>query len=497
MLKCLASRQSKSCWSFPLPLRHRISTVVVGAIAVFCTQALFAPQLKAESPDRPNMVFILADDLGYGDLGCFGQSVIETPRLDQMAREGMRFTQFYAGNTVCAPSRSVLMTGQHMGHTHVRGNAGGNNDMLVQSLRDEDVTVAEVLKSAGYTNALIGKWGLGEVDQPGAPLHQGFDRFFGYLNQVHAHNYYPEFLWNDEDKMPLRNVVKRNDRGYGGFAGGAATKRIDYSHDLFVEEAMSFIKGHQEGPFYLYLALTIPHANNEGTRMTGDGAEVPDYGIYADRDWPSQDKGQAAMITRMDGDVGRLLDLLSELGIDRNTLVFFSSDNGPHNEAGHNLDRFNPSGPLRGTKRALYEGGIRVPTIAWWPGTVPAGTTSDFIGYFGDWMATAADLAGASMPDHTDSISFVPTLKGMPDEQQQHEYLYWEFYEQGSRQAVRFGDWKAIRQPLFTGEIQLFHLGKDLGEMNDVSSQHPDLVKKAAAMMDEAHTPHPNWKIRG
>lgn len=450
---------------------------------------------QAAGGDRPNMIFILADDLGYGDLGCFGQSVIQTPRLDQMAKEGMRFTQFYAGNTVCAPSRSVLMTGQHMGHTHVRGNAGGN-DMLVQSLRDEDMTVAEVLKSAGYTNALVGKWGLGEIDQPGSPLNQGFDRFFGYLNQVHAHNYYPEFLWDNDVKMPLRNVVKRNDRAYGGFVGGAATKRIDYSHDLFVEEAMDFVKQNQQRPFFLYLALTTPHANNEGTRMTGDGAEVPDYGIYADRDWPNQDKGQAAMITRMDGDVGRLLDLLKALGIDRNTLVFFSSDNGPHNEAGHHLERFGPSGPLRGTKRALYEGGIRVPTIAWWPGTVPAGSTSEFVGYFGDWMATAADLAGASLPDHVDSISFAPTLKGMPDQQTQHEYLYWEFYEQGSRQAVRFGNWKAIRQPMFTGAIELFDLSRDLGEQNNVAADHPDLVEKAAAMMDQAHTPHPNWKVR-
>ena len=449
----------------------------------------------AEGGDPPNLIFILADDLGYGDLGCFGQSVIQTPRLDQMAAEGMRFTQFYAGNTVCAPSRSVLMTGQHMGHTHVRGNAGGN-DMLIQSLRDEDITVAEVLKSAGYTNALIGKWGLGEADQPGAPWRQGFDRMFGYLNQVHAHNYFPEFLWNDQQKMPLRNVVERNDRSYGGFTGGAATKRVDYSHDLFVDEALNFVSAHRDGPFYLYLALTIPHANNEGARMTGDGAEVPDYGIYADRDWPKQDKGQAAMITRMDGDVGRLLDLLKELKIDRNTLVFFSSDNGPHNEAKHNLERFQPSGPLRGTKRDLYEGGIRVPTIAWWPGTVKAGTTTDHIGYFGDWMATVAELAGTTAPQGIDSISFAPTLKGMPEKQQEHEYLYWEFYERGSRQAVRFGDWKAIRQPLFTGSIELYNLREDLGETRDLASKHPERVKQAAAMMDEAHTPHPNWKIR-
>ena len=448
----------------------------------------------AVAADRPNMIFILADDLGYGDLGCFGQNVIQTPRLDQMAAEGMKFTQFYAGNTVCAPSRSVLMTGQHMGHTFVRGNAG--TDMLVQSLRDEDITVAEVVKAAGYHTALIGKWGLGEIDHPGSPLKQGFDRFFGYLNQVHAHNYYPEFLWNNDARMPLRNKVERNDRSYGGFTGGAATKRVDYSHDMFVEEAIGFIREHHDEPFFLYLPMTIPHANNEGTRMTGNGAEVPDHGIYADRDWPEPDKGQAAMITRMDGDVGRILDLLRELDIDKNTLVFFSSDNGPHDEANHDLQRFNPSGPLRGTKRALYEGGIRVPSIAWWPGTVDAATTSDHISYFGDWMATAAELAGVDAPDHTDSISFVPTLKGSGD-QKAHDYLYWEFYERGSRQAVRFGKWKAIRQPMFDGEVELYDLSQDVGEANNLAGRHDELVKQAVAMMEEAHTPNANWKPRG
>lgn len=464
------------------------------SLAVFVFLATTLPCFAA---DRPNMIFILADDLGYGDLGCYGQQVIQTPRLDRMAAEGMKFNQFYAGNTVCAPSRSVLMTGQHMGHTHVRGNASGVPNMLIQSLRDEDITVAEVLKPAGYTNALVGKWGLGEVDEPGFPLRQGFDVFFGYLNQVHAHNYYPEFLWSGDQKMPLRNVVQRAERSYGGFTGGAATKRVDYSHDVFVEEAREFLRTHHEQPFFLYLALTIPHANNEGTKMTGDGAEVPDYGIYAEKDWPNQDKGQAAMITRMDGDVGRILDYLRELGIAENTLVFFTSDNGPHDEANHNLDRFDPNGPLQGTKRALYEGGIRVPGIAWWPGTVKAGSTTDHIAYFGDWMATAADLAGVDPPENIDSISFVPTLKGNDEAQKQHEYLYWEFYERGSRQAVRFGNWKAIRQPMWDGDIELYDLSQDIGEENNVAQKHPELVRKAAEMMDEAHVPHENWKVRG
>jgi arylsulfatase A-like enzyme len=476
-----------------LEARHQLAAMLL----VFTTALFAQPAMERHAlADRPNMIFILADDLGYGDLGCYGQQVIQTPRLDRMAAEGMKFTQVYAGNTVCAPSRSVLMTGRHMGHTHVRGNAG-NDNMLAQSLRKEDVTVADVLKTVGYTNALIGKWGLGEMDQPGAPLRQGFDRFFGVVNQVHAHNYYPEFVWNDDAKMALRNVVKKSERSYAGFTGGAATKRVDYTHDLFVKESIDFIQANKGGPFFLYLPLTIPHANNEGTRMTGDGAEVPDYGIYKDRDWPNPDKGQAAMITRMDRDVGRILDLLRELEIAENTLVFFTSDNGPHNEAGHNLDRFDPSGPLRGTKRALYEGGIRVPAIAWWPSVVAPGTISDHVGYFGDWMATAADLAGADVPEDVDSISFAPTLKGTSDQQKQHDYLYWEFYEQGSRQAVRFGDWKAIRQPMHSGPIELYELSKDLGESSDVSGEHPDLVRRAARMMDEAHTPHPAWKIRG
>ena len=450
----------------------------------------------AASSKTPNMIFILADDLGYGDLGCYGQEVIATPRLDQMANEGMRFTQFYAGNTVCAPSRSVLMTGQHMGHTHVRGNAG--KEMSVQSLRDEDVTVAEVLKQAGYMNGLIGKWGLGEPQHQGFVLKQGFDRFFGYLNQVHAHNYYPEFLWNDREKLMLRNKVDRVDasRSYGGFSGGTATKRIDYSHDLFVNESTDFITSNREHPFFLYLAMTIPHANNEGTRMTGDGAEVPDYGIYHDRDWPNQDKGQAAMISRMDGDVGRILDLLKDLNLAENTLVFFTSDNGPHDEANHNLDRFKPSGPLKGTKRALYEGGIRVPGIAWWPGTVAAGSTSEHIAYFGDWMATAAELAGVNPPNNIDSISFAPTLKGKTNQQKEHPYLYWEFYERGSRQAVRFGKWKAIREPMFDGTIELFDLSEDIGEQSNLAEEKPAIVERAAKYMEEAHTPHPNWSIK-
>ncbi|MCA9217286.1 MAG: sulfatase-like hydrolase/transferase, partial [Planctomycetales bacterium] len=252
-----------------------------------------------------------------------------------------------------------------------------------------------------------------------------------------------------------------------------------------------------DNPFFLYLSLTIPHANNEGTRGTGDGQEVPAYGIYADKDWSNQDKGQAAMITRMDSDVGRLLDLLKELDVDNNTVVMFSSDNGPHNEGGHDPKRFDPNGPLRGMKRDLTEGGIRVPMIVRWPGMTPAGTTSSHVGYFGDFMATAAELCGATPPENTDSISFVPTITGHADAQRPHGYLYWEFYEQGGKQAVRAGTWKAIRKPWMTGKTELYNLCTDIGETHDLAADHPETVKLLEAMMAEAHQPHPNWQPRG
>ena len=477
--------------------------ILFSAVTIWCflianaTLATFAA-----ADEKPNLIFIMADDLGFGDLGCYGQKIIKTPRLDQMAREGMRFQNFYAGCTVCAPSRCVLMTGKHMGHAHVRGNAG--NNFMIQCLRDEDVTVAEIFKSAGYKTALCGKWGLGEVreeadDNPGLPNHQGFDYFYGYQNQVHAHNYYPEFLWRNREKIPLRNIVKRNKSRPGAktFVGGYATKRVDYSHDLILEEGLNFIKENKDDPFFLYLSLTIPHANNEGTRGTGDGQEVPEYGIYSDENWPNQDKGQAAMITRMDRGVGQILDLLEQLKIDERTIVMFTSDNGHHNEGGHNPDRFDPNGPLRGKKRDLYEGGIRVPLIARWPGHIKADSVSDHISYFGDLMQTVCELTGAEPPKELDSISFLPELTGRTTDQKQHRYLYWEFYEQGGKQAVRQGRWKAVRMPMHTGAIQLFDLDADLGESTDVAEANPETVAQLSQFMDEAHTPHPNWKVRG
>ena len=453
---------------------------------------LFLVMLCVEAKSKTNLIFIMADDLGYGDLGCFGQKLIKTPRLDQMAKEGMKFKRFYSGSTVCAPSRSVLMTGQHMGHTHVRGNAGG--DMARQSLRDIDLTVAEKMKEAGYATALIGKWGLGEVGQEGHPLKQGFDYFYGYLNQVHAHNFYPEYLWRNHKKHKLSNVVKPiSDQARAGFIGGAATERNEYSHDLFTREAIGWIKKNKQKPFFLYLPLTIPHANNEGTRMFGDGAEVPEYGIYEKEDWSNQDKGQAAMITRMDRDVGKILDLLRELEIEENTLVIFTSDNGPHNEAGHNPELFNPAGPLRGMKRTLTEGGIRVPTLAWWPKTIKRGSITEEPFYFGDLMATACEISGVAIPKQNDSISFLPTLRNQGKKQESHKYLYWEFYERTFRQAVIMNEWKLIRSAMDNQRIELYDLDTDIHEDKNLASAKPAIVQKMIHYMEEAHKPHPNW----
>lgn len=474
---------------------------LIGLLVCICSVSKVFAQAESSQP-LPNIIFIMADDLGYGDLGCYGQREIKTPHLDRMAADGIKFRNFYAGCTVCAPSRAVLMTGLHMGHVHVRGNAGG--DMSRQSLRDEDVTVAEVLQQQDYQTALCGKWGLGEntksnPDNAGLPNKQGFDYFFGYQSQTHAHNYYPAFLWENDKQVKLRNEVvaagNKNDERL--FTGGYATKRVDYSHDLILNESISFIRENKNGPFFLYLSLTIPHANNEGTRGTGNGQEIPDYGIYKDRsDWSDPDKGQAAMITHMDQGVGQILDLLKDLGIDENTVVMFTSDNGHHDEGGHNTDLFDPNGPLRGKKRDLYEGGIRVPMIVRWPGKVKPGQVTDHISYFGDLMATVCEIAKTEIPAGLDSISFLPTLLGTP-EQKNHDYLYWEFYEQGSKQALRRGKWKAVRVPMFTGKIELYDLDNDLGESADVADANPEIVKTMEALFKQAHRTHENWQVRG
>ncbi|MEY3457724.1 MAG: Arylsulfatase [Planctomycetota bacterium] len=451
---------------------------------------LTAPPCPAGPPQRPNIILILADDLGWGELGSYGQRVIRTPKLDEMAREGMRFTHFYAGATVCAPSRSVLMTGQHHGHTRVRGNAGRTNP-AAQALHDEDLTVAELALSAGYRTALFGKWGLGNVSgaESGLPNRQGFEQFFGYLSQHHAHNHFPDYLWENERRLPLRNVITPA----GPDGAGYATEAVEFADDLFAERVLKFVDEHRTEPFFLFWSLVTPHANNERAAALGNGAHVPDFGPYADEDWPDQDKGHAAMITRLDAHVGRLLHRLRETGLDRRTLVVFSSDNGPHNESRHNLKRFNPSGPFSGIKRSLTDGGIRVPMLAWQPDFVPAGSESHHVGSFCDILATVADLTGAPLPPNTDSISLVPELSGRSDQQQQHQFLYWEFHEGGFRQACLYQQrWKAIR--LLGQPLQLFDTNTDPAEKHDVAAEQREITEITAAYLDQARTPSPDWE---
>ena len=456
----------------------------VGAI----TAVAAAPQSL-----KPNMVFILADDLGYGELGCYGQKLIQTPHLDQMAAQGMRFTQLYAGTTVCAPSRSVLMTGLHMGHTRVRGNAAVDQ-WDSQMLMDADVTVAEVLQRAGYATGLVGKWGLGEADSEGAPGRQGFEYFYGVVNQYHAHNNFPNFVWRNGEKVSLPNDLIQVGKVPGT---GYSQNRVAYAGDLFAGEAEAFIERNKTRPFFLFLSLIAPHSNNERTEVLGEGNEVPDQRPYEDRPWTDSQKNHAASVTRVDHTVGALLAQLERLGLDQRTLVIFTSDNGPSNEGGPQYDPafFDANGPLSGIKRDLTEGGIRVPFIARWPGRIKPGTVSRQVAYFGDMMATFAELAGVKPPGKLDSISLVSTLLGR-GQQPQHDFLYWEFYERGVSQAVLIeGRWKAIRMHKQSAPIELFDLEHDLAEKTNVAAKHPSIVARAAEIMHTAHVPNSHWNI--
>ena len=469
-----------------LRVNRRMFLKVCGAGSLAVVSCGKSEQAVTEKPDKPNIIFILADDLGYGDIVCYGQKEIRTPNIDRLAAEGIRFTDHYAGSTVCAPSRCCLMTGQHTGHTYIRGNRSVKL-MGQEPIPAETFTVAEMLKQAGYTTGLIGKWGLGGPDSPGIPNRQGFDYFYGYLCQGHAHNYYPEFLFRNEDRVTLEgNKVKPA----GHVGAGVAYERVQYSHDLFAREALEFIDRSSKQPFFLYLALTIPHANNEAGK---EGMEVPSDEPYTNRDWPQQQKNHAAMITRMDRDIGTIMSRLKELGIDDNTIVFFSSDNGPHREGGADPDFFDSNGPLRGIKRDLYEGGIRVPMIVRWPGKINPGTESNHVSTFWDFMPTAAEIAGTKAPGNIDGISYIPELMGK--QQKEHDFLYWEFHEgNGSKQAVRMGEWKAVRN-LPSKPIELYNLTSDIGENNDVADNHPEIIGKIESYLKTARTESKYWEI--
>jgi arylsulfatase A-like enzyme len=442
-------------------------------IACISLPLIALPAQAQRARHRPNIILILADDLGYGDLGSYGQKFFKTPNLDRMAREGIRFTQFYAGAPVCAPSRASLMTGLHQGHAYVRGNTDMNNQRV--SLRQSDVTIAEVMKSAGYRTGIIGKWGLGEPATSGIPNRKGFDYWFGYLNQNLAHNYYPDYLWRNESQVTIPKGT--------------------YSHDLFTQEVLDFIRRERSGPFFLYLAYTIPHANNELTRKTGNGMEVPDDAPYSNESWPQQEKNYAAMVGRLDADTGKIFALLKELKLDDDTIVIFTSDNGPQgkDEGGYDQTFFNSSGALRGIKRELYEGGIREPLIMRWPGKIRGQQVSNHIWAQWDLLPTFAAVAGVRPPSGLDGVSMLPLLTGgrFPN----HEFLYWEFHEGGYAQAVRMGRWKAVRHGA-NGPIELYDMQTDLKETVDLAAKQPAIIKRAAEIMRREHVESEHWPVR-
>lgn len=452
------------------------------ALLLGCSQGKVTSSPETASRP-PNIIYILADDLGYGDVGVYGQQKIKTPRIDQMAAEGMKFTQFYAGSTVCAPSRAALMTGLHTGHTYIRGNGE-------IPFRAQEFTVAQLLKQAGYTTGMFGKWGLGVANTPGSPDKKGWDAYLGHLHHVDAHFQYSDSLWQ-LDQHGLRQVP------------------VDphaYSNDLFTKGGLSFIREHQQKPFFMYLSLTVPHAelkvpdssmklylDAQGNSIFAPETPFPGkhYGAQA-----KPKAAYAAMVTRADSYVGQVLDLLQELGLEENTLVIFTSDNGTHKEGGHAPSAFNSSGPLRGIKRDLYEGGIRVPLVVRWPGKIKAGSMSDHVSANWDFMATFAELTSMPAPTETDGISMVPTFTGQ-GAQREHPYLYWEFHEGGFSQAVRQQEWKAIQ---FIGKdkssrIELYNLANDLGEQHNLASSFPKKVKEMAALLDDARTrpEHPKF----
>lgn len=453
---------------------------------------------KETKSSLPNIVYILADDLGISDLGCYGQKVIQTPNIDKIAAQGILFTNHYSGSTVCAPSRSVLMTGQHTGNTSIRDNKGGAVAGAEGNfpMSENSFTIAEMLKQKGYATGAFGKWGMGFIGTTGDPNKQGFDEFFGYNCQVIAHRYYPEYLWHNDKKVFL--------------PGNNWTNTVTYAADVIHNKAIEFIEKNANKPFFLYYPSTIPHAellvpNDEILqRHLGKYDEVPftaekarkgaAYGpdisikLYCPQDNPKAT--YAAMVERLDKHVGEVMAKLKELGLDKNTLIMFSSDNGIHSEGGMDPEFFNSNGIYRGYKRDMYEGGIHTPMVAMWPAKIKAGTTTNHISAFWDVMPTIAEAVKIKAPKNIDGISFLPTFVSKK-KQKQHEYLYWEFHAVGGKQAVRQGKWKAVRLNVLTKEktvTELYDLDQDPSETKNLAAQFPEKVKELEALMQKSHT---------
>jgi arylsulfatase A len=460
---------------------------------------LAAIQLPRPAKRPPNIIFIVADDLGYGDLSCYGQQRFQTPHIDRLAAEGMKFTQAYAGTAVCSPSRSSFFTGQHTGHTPVRGNLPVKPEAQYP-LPDSSVLIPQLLKQAGYATGCFGKWGLGGVGSSGDPLKKGFDEFFGYNSQTLAHNYYPYYLWHNREKVLLPE--------------NSGTRSGTYAPELIQQKTLAFIEQHQAQPFALFVTTVIPHAElaappaymrsaigKYGPEKPYLGADTSAPGFRKAGPYLSQPYPKAAVVAAMrvlDDQVGQIMSKLKQLHLDDNTLVIFTSDNGPSDEGGKDLTYFNSSGGLRGAKRDLYEGGIRVPFVARWPGQVKAGTVSQQWVAFWDLLPTFTELAEVKAPAHTDGLSLLPTLTGR-GRQQQHPFLYWEFYEQGGSVAARLGQWKAVRLNMATapsGPIELYDLATDPGEKHDMAAQQPALIARFADIFAKEHVPVPAFKFQ-
>lgn len=466
-----------------------LSTVLLG------TMCLVGNSHAAKAHGKPNIVYILADDLGYHELGCYGQKQIKTPNIDALAASGMKFTQHYSASAVCAPTRSSFITGLHTGHSQVRNNSAGifknpaskdNPEGQGQyPLARRTQTIGGILQKAGYKTCAVGKWGLGGPDNEGEPNRQGFDHYFGYLCQRQAHNYFPTHLWRNDKRIDL-----------DGNQGGKQLLGKHYAPDLILKDGLDFIDKNHKQPFFLYYATIIPHV---ALQVPEDDPGLAEYR----KKWPDEtpytgNRGYlpnqtpratyAAMITRLDRSVGILIDRLKELGVYDNTLIIFTSDNGPTNAGGGQASYFNSAGPLKALKGSLYEGGIRVPFVASWKGQIKAGTSSDHTSACWDMLATFADVSGGKVVKDTDGISLLPTLLGK-GEQKAHDHLYWEL---GSQQALRKGDWKAYRRA--GGPIQLYDLSKDIGEQSNVSSQHPEVVKSMEKLFVSARTDHKDFK---